>query len=93
MLSKIFKCCLLSKIEYFLATDQKQFGFKKVIGCNHAFYVLKLTTDYFVNINSTVNIAVLGHSKAFDKVNHFGLILKLMKNNLKSRVVSIFEYC
>jgi hypothetical protein len=90
VLSKIFECCLLSQITNYLCTDRRQFGFKKGTGCSDAINMVKLTTDYFVSSNSTVNIGVLDLSKAFDKVNHFGLLLKLMKNNLPSCIVQIF---
>jgi hypothetical protein len=38
--------------------------------------------DYFVKHGSTVNVCTLDMSKAFDKVNHFGLYIKLMKRNV-----------
>ena len=39
-------------------------------------------SDYFANYGSTVNVCALDMSKAFDKVNHFGLYTKLIKCNI-----------
>ena len=41
-------------------------------------FTLRSVVDYYVNHGSTVNICALDISKAFDKMNHHGLFLKLM---------------
>ena len=60
--------------DYFITND-RQFGFKKSVGCGHAIYSLYKTVDYFTQLNSTVNICSLDLSKAFDKVNHDVLMI------------------
>ena len=52
---------------------------QKVIKCSKAIYVEKEPIDYFIRKDSTVNLGCLDLSKAFNKVNHAGLLLKLMK--------------
>jgi len=74
--STIFECCLMAKIEKYLSTDKRQFRFKKSTGCSNAIYVLKETVDLFTRNDSTVNLGCLDLSKAFDKVNHSGFLLK-----------------
>ena len=38
--------------------------------------------DYYTIRESTVNLCFMDISKAFDKVNHYGLYIKLMKRNV-----------
>ena len=40
------------------------------------------TVQYFTNNGSTISIASLDMSKAFDKVNHYALFLKLMERHV-----------
>ena len=91
IISKIFECCLLVEIQEYLQTDSRQFGFKKGIGCSKAIYVVKETVEYFTNNSSTVNLGCLDLSKAFDKVNHAGLFLKLMKRNIPIRIITLLN--
>ena len=71
-----------SKFGYFLATDSLQFGFKPNISTSHAIYTLKNTSDYFSNNHSRIFLAFLDCSKAFDRISHWGLFIKLMKRNV-----------
>ena len=50
-----------------------------MVGCNDALSLLCNTVEYFTSNGSTVSIASLDMAKAFDKVNHYALFLKLMK--------------
>jgi len=59
-----------------LSTSPLQFGFKKKLGIRHALYVLTSTVEYIVKNGSTVNVALLDISKAFDNVHH----IKLLRN-------------
>jgi len=47
--------------------------------------------DYFVNSGNTVNICALDLSKAFDKVNHHALFIKLMKGNIPVQLLVVIE--
>ena len=73
VLSKIFGNCLLYRfIEYFL-TSNLECGFKSKVGCRDALSMFSGTVHYFNNNGSTVSIAALDMSKAFEKVNHYSL--------------------
>jgi len=83
--AKVFEIYLLFMMPIFLHTSELQFGFKKGTGCRDAISVLYNTVHYYTNAGSSVNIACLDWSKAFDKVNVFGLADKLM-----SRIIPKF---
>jgi len=68
-----------------------RFGFKKGSSRGHAIYPVKKIVDYYVNGGSTVNVCVLDLSKAFDKINHSALFIKLMDRLIPVQVLSILE--
>ena len=39
ILSKVFEYCFINKFGKYLYTDEKQFGFKKGVGCTHVIYI------------------------------------------------------
>ena len=41
IISKLFEYCFIDKFGEFLSTDNKQFGFKKGMGCNHAIFTAR----------------------------------------------------
>jgi len=82
VISKVFESCLLDLYGEFLHSSDLQFGFKKQLSCSHSIYIMRKVVDYFVSNSSTVNLCSLDITKAFDKVNHFGLFLKLMKRGI-----------
>ena len=53
---------------------------KENVGCVHAIYsnTVKSVLNYFNKQGSTVTMAALDISKAFDKVNHYVLFSKLL---------------
>jgi len=88
-ISKLFEKCLLAKFAEHLSVSHHQFGFKKKLSCSHAIYSLRAVTDYYVSGMSTVNVAFLDLSKAFDRVNHNILFLKLMKRKIPPTVLKL----
>ena len=47
ILSKIFESCLLKIMANYFNTSDRQFGFKKKVGCNNAIFALRKTVDFF----------------------------------------------
>jgi len=92
VVSKIFENCILNRYGSFLGTSDCQFGFKKEVGCSQAIYSLRCVIDNYINSGSTVNLCALDLKKAFDKVNHHGLYLKLMDRQIPNGLLSVLEY-
>ena len=91
IISKVFEHCILSQFSEYFKTKENQFGFKKLLGCNHAILALKNIVSGLLKCGSTVNLCSLDLSKAFDKVNHHALFLKLMKRNIPSQLLVVIE--
>ena len=60
-------------------------------GCCHALFTFKNVTKYFIKKGSKVYCAFLDSSKAFDKVLHNGLFVKLLKKGMSVRFVRILQ--
>jgi len=54
-------------------------------------YACRKIVDHFVNSGSTVNICAIDLSKAFDKVNHHALFIKLMKRHFPPKLLIVLE--
>ena len=90
-LSKVFENCILQKYKQFFFTSDNQFGFKKLSGCSHAIYTVRQSVEHFTKSGTTVNLCALDLSKAFDKVNHFGLYIKLMDRSVPIMLLKVLE--
>ena len=92
VLAKIFEFCLLEKFKQFLSTRDQQFGFKKSHGTSCAVFTLRKVIDHYVERGSTVNICTLDISKAFDKIDHNLLLMKLMDRKLPAKFIDLLDY-
>jgi len=54
--------------------------------------MLRCITDYYVSAGSTVNMCAIDVSKAFDKMNHYGLFIKLMQRCIPVNFLVLFEH-
>ena len=77
--------------DYFTTSDL-QMGFKKEIGCPRALYTVKSVVDYFTNGDSVVNLCALDISKAFEKVNHYALFIKLMEREIPVSLLRVLVH-
>jgi hypothetical protein len=89
IISKVFEYCIFDKFSSYFLTDSRQFGFKKNSGCNNAIYTVRTIVDDYIDGACTANLCALDLSKAFDKVNHKALFIKLMNRNLPLVVLSL----
>jgi len=59
--------------------------------CNYAIYTVHQIAARFIKGINTVNLCAIDLSKAFDKVNHHALLLKLMKRNLLVVLLDVLD--
>ena len=89
IVSKVFEHTLKIIFSHHLSTSHHQFGFKRKSSTVHALYCFRETVDYFVNNGSRVYCSFLDASKAFDRVIHSGLFIKLMNKNVPKLFLDI----
>lgn len=91
-ISKVFEHCILDRYCEFFVTSDNQFGFKKRSSCAHAIFSLRSVVDYYVKCGSTINMCALDLTKAFDKMNHHGLFIKLMEKRIPVMLLRVIEH-
>jgi len=62
---------------------------RKKLGCGPGVYLLQNVTDYFVSRSSPVYMASLDVSKAFDRINHEKLFVKLSEHGAPQCFISV----
>ena len=91
VISKIFEYCLMNGFQRFLTSGDNQFGFKKGLGCRNAVYAARNIVDQFIKGGNTANLCAIDMSKAFDKINHHALFVKLMKRHVPIEFLEMLE--
>ena len=89
VISKIFERCIIRYIDF--ETSNRQFGFKKKVGCINSLHKLRKVINYFNNKKSTVNLGVIDLKKAFDKCNSFGILCMLQRKTVNVCIINILE--
>jgi hypothetical protein len=92
IISKILELILLDRYGEYLQSSHNQFGFKAKLGTDMCVYTLKQVVDYYRSLSSPVYVAYMDASKAFDKINHFHLMAKLIKANLPLIIVRLLYF-
>jgi len=78
-LSSVFEWCVLSRYEIFFR--------RTIISALNVFRLFS-----WLEVGSTVNLCALDLRKAFDKLNHYGLFLKLMDRLIHCGLLSVLEH-
>ena len=89
IISKVLEHVLKAIYFDYLTTSEYQFGFKQNSSTVHALHCLRETVSYYVNNDSRVFCTFLDASKAFDRLVHSGLFLKLMNRNIPLKFLKI----
>ena len=67
------------------------------MGCRNAIYTVRNIVSDYVSKCNTVNLCAIDLSKAFDKVNHNALYIKMMKRfipvSLLDIILNLFSDC
>src|SRR3989442_7185890 len=90
ILSKVFEHFLLTFLND-LKTSNRQFGFKKKVGCLNSIHTARKVINYFNNRNSTINVATIDVRKAFDKISYFGVLCMLQKSKVNTNLINVLE--
>jgi len=90
-ISKVFEMAILDRFSVFFTTSDHQCGFKKNLSCRHAFYCIRNAVESYVNNGSTASMCALDLTKAFDRMNHHALFVKLVERKFPSELLSILE--
>jgi hypothetical protein len=87
--TKVFEQCLVPIFDPLLHFNDNQFGFVKNGGCSKALFTFRSTVQYFRGNGSRVYVASLDLSKAFDRVNHYGLLHTLLLKGVPLYVINV----
>ena len=79
----------MHKCEKLFVCDDLHFGFQKGKGTHKALFAVRTLIEFYVYNQTNVFAASLDLSKAFDKVNHFGLLIKLMERGISLNVSNV----
>ena len=95
MLAKLFEMCLYSKLVGYCCSTRMQYGFEKGGGCERSISTVVNVVNYFLKRQSDVYIVPLNATAAFDKVNIYGLLSKLIDRRVAFDVIRVLHswYC
>ena len=78
MLSKIFEMYIYRRIHGLLNLDGLQLGFVTEVGCDKSLFTVSNVVNYCLKRYSDIHSVTLGATAAFDKVNTYRLLTKLI---------------
>ena len=78
IMSKVFEHIIAERLEIYLWTNDNQFSFKSGHSTDLCFYALTECIEYFKSPSTSVYVAFLDTSKAFDTISHWTLFRKLI---------------
>ena len=90
--SKLLKIIILDFLECHLHTCDNQFGFKRNHAADMCIFALKNVIDYYKKWGSAVYSCFLDASKAFDRVNHWTLFLKMKERGMPSIIIRLLLF-
>ena len=92
ILSKMFEFIILNRYSTLLETSHNQFGFKSKSSTDLCIYTMKQVIEYYRNQSSCVYVCFLDASKAFDRVNHWLLLKKLIERDIPPFVIRLLMF-
>ena len=92
IISKVFEHVIAERLEVYLWTNDNQFGFKSGHATDLCIYALTEFIEYFKSRSTSVYVAFLDASNAFDKISHWTLFRKLIDRFVPLYLVVILCY-
>ena len=83
----------MNLIEPHLITKDNQFRFRKKHSTDLYIFTVKSVIKYYILYNSPVHSCFLDASKAYDRVNHWALFKKLLKQLISVIIIRILMFC
>ena len=78
IISKVFEHVIAERLEVYLWANDNRFGYKSGHSTDLCIYALTEFIEYIKNHSTSVYVAFLDASKAFDKISHWTLFWKLV---------------
>lgn len=91
-MSKVLENVIMSRIQEALFTSANQFGFKKRHATDQCIFVLKEMIESYKVMDASVFVCFLDASKAFDRVNHDKLFMKLHARGVPYYILRIIIF-
>ena len=85
----MLECLILSIISDKLSTSHHQFGFKSKHATDNCVFILKEVVDLYKCSLSPVYLCFMDAKKAFDRVNHFSLLHRLLNRKVPLYIVKL----
>ena len=82
IISKLFEHTIVIRLEEYLWTNDNQFGFKSGHSTDLCIYALTEFIEYFKSCSTSVYVAFLEASQAFDKISHWTLFKELIDRHV-----------
>ena len=89
VMSKVLERVLLDRLSSFLDTTDNQYGFKAKHGTDLCVYALKEVIEKYKSMNSSVLVGLVDASRAFDRINHYKLFLKLKVKGVPDSIILV----